>query len=165
MIILGIDPGSHNTGYAFIQKSGTRIRVLEYGVIRAPKVRNEAGRKVNAELFHRIGHIRRELESLVKEYKPEAMVMESSFFAKNAKTAMILGHARGAIMTLCFDNDMQFKEFAPKEIKQAVTGSGSASKESLALMLQNILGLKDKPEPEDASDALGAAFAFVHYKV
>jgi crossover junction endodeoxyribonuclease RuvC len=155
MIILGIDPGSHTTGYAFIEQehtNRTKIRVLEYGAIKA---------RTKAPLFERLGTIRGELLPLVQEYHPHTMAMETSFYAKSVLSAMTLGHARGAIMSLCFENNMRFAEYAPREIKQRITGTGSASKAQVALLMQQLLGLRDIPQPEDASDALAVAYTFL----
>jgi len=154
MVLLGIDPGSNITGYAFLQKDadGQVIRVLEFGAIKA---------KASEELMERLGGICAELEERIRIHKPTKLAMEASFFAKNAKTAMVLGHARGAVMTLAFRYGMSFAELSPRSIKQMVTGSGAASKERVASMMKLHLGLKSLPEPIDASDALAVAWCLL----
>ncbi|MGL1936443.1 MAG: crossover junction endodeoxyribonuclease RuvC [Fibrobacterales bacterium] len=149
MIILGIDPGSHTTGYAFLNKNGSTLSVLEYGVLKA---------KPKDSLMERLHTIVPALELLIKEYSPSLLAMEGIFFAKNAKSALILGHVRGAIMAKCSEFNMQYREFAPKSVKMTVTGRGAASKEQVGEMLKRLLGLKEVPKPIDASDALAVAW-------
>ena len=154
MIILGIDPGSITTGYAFIEKSDGKVRVLEYGVLHAP-----ASHAVEDRLLH----IVTDLEALLERYRPDALAMEGVFFAKNAKSALVLGHVRGAVLVACRKRGMTFSEYPPKAVKQAVTGDGSASKEQVAGMLQRMLKLRqeDMSQFMDATDALAAAYC--HY--
>jgi crossover junction endodeoxyribonuclease RuvC len=149
LIVLGIDPGSLVTGYSFLKQESRKTVVLEYGVIRTSSTK---------DLMHRIEQITRSLTSLVLEYKPDVLAMETIFFSKNARSALILGHARGAIMSICAGNEIRFYEYAPRLIKQMVTGKGSASKELVANMMQQHLQLKELPVPEDASDALAVAW-------
>ena len=148
-VILGIDPGSHTTGYSFIKKNGSKLSVLEYGILKA---------KTKDDLMNRLKTIIEGLSPLILEYKPNKLAMEGIFFAKNAKSALILGHVRGAIMSKCAETNMSYQEIAPRSVKQSVTGKGSATKEQVALMLQKLLGLKELPTPIDASDALAVAW-------
>ncbi len=149
-VMMGIDPGSHATGFAFLSLTGNRASVLGYGVIRAQK---------NKELIFRIGHIVEELEKLIAKYKPSAFCMEKAFFAKNANSALILGHIRGAVMLLGFRHNLTFSEKDPRSVKLAVTGSGAASKEQVANMMSRLLGIQNMDCPLDASDALAIAWA------
>lgn len=149
MIILGIDPGSITTGYAFLQAESGHTKVLEYGVLHAP-----AGRPVEDRLLH----IVTELESRLDTYKPDSLAMEGVFFAKNAKSALVLGHIRGAILVACRKRGMTFNEYPPKVVKQAVTGDGSAAKEQVANMVFARLGIEPSDLPLDASDALAIAW-------
>jgi len=154
MLVLGIDPGSLITGYAFVESSSPRIehlKVLEYGIIRA---------NPRSALFARLNHICGELEQRIREYAPSLLIMEESFYAKNAHTALVLGHARGAIMATAMRYCTEFAEFSPRAIKQAVTGHGAASKERVALMIQKHLRLAEKPQPADAADALAVAWTY-----
>ena len=149
MIILGIDPGSITTGYAFIEKTDAGIHVLEYGVLHAP-----ASHAVEDRLLH----IVTELEALLDRYRPDALSMEGVFFAKNAKSALVLGHVRGAVLVACRKRGMTFSEYPPKAVKQAVTGDGSASKEQVANLVFARLGIESSELPLDASDALAIAW-------
>jgi len=149
IVMMGIDPGSYATGFAFLSLTGNKVDVLDYGVIRPKK---------DAELIFRIGHIIKELENLIEKYKPIAFCMEKAFFAKNANSALILGHIRGAIMSLGFKYDLVFSEKSPREIKKAVTGNGAASKEQVANMMSRLLGVQTQNSALDASDALAIAW-------
>lgn len=149
MIVLGVDPGTHRTGYAFLEERESRIRVLEYGVIRC---------KATEALPLRLDQIHRELQALIKVYAPKHCALENIFFAKFPKAALILGHARGAIMVAAQSLGVPVAEYSPRLVKQATTGKGSASKEQVATLIQSHLGLKKPPTPSDAADALAIAF-------
>lgn len=149
MIILGIDPGSITTGYAFLKAEDGKVGVLEYGVFHA---------KATLPVEDRLLHIVKELEERLDLYHPEALAMEGVFFAKNAKSALVLGHIRGAILVACRKRGMSFCEYPPKVVKQAVTGDGSASKEQVANMVFARLGIEASELPLDASDALAIAW-------
>ena len=149
MVILGIDPGSITTGYAFLEKTERSFRVLEYGTLHAPATKN---------LEDRLVHIVGRLEALLDNYRPEALAMEGVFFAKNAKSALVLGHIRGAVLVACRKRGMTFNEYPPKVVKQSVTGDGSASKEQVARMVFAQLGIEGGDLPLDASDALAIAW-------
>ena len=149
MIVLGVDPGTHRTGYAFLESKSGRIRVLEYGVIRC---------KSTDPLPLRLEQIHRELKALMTVYSPGSMALESIFFAKFPQSALILGHARGAIMVAAQTMGIPIAEYAPKLVKKATVGTGSATKERVAIMIQSHLGLKAAPAPADAADALAIAF-------
>jgi crossover junction endodeoxyribonuclease RuvC len=149
VIVLGVDPGTHRTGYAFLEDRDNRIRVLEYGIIRC---------KPTDSLPLRLGQIHRELQALMGIYQPSHLALESIFFAKFPRAALILGHARGAIMVAAQSFNIPVMEYAPRLVKQATTGKGNASKEQVATLIQSHLGLKKPPTPADAADALAIAF-------
>lgn len=148
MIVLGIDPGSITTGFAFLDHSGNEFRVLEYGTVHAP---------AQKPLEDRLLHIVSELEKLLDKYRPEALAMEGVFFAKNPKSALVLGHIRGAVLVACRKRGMTFNEYPPRLVKQAITGDGGASKEQVANMVFARLGIESAGLPLDASDALAIA--------
>lgn len=148
MVILGIDPGSITTGYAFLQVSGIEFSVLQYGVLHAG---------ANDALENRLLKIVTGLEELLDKFHPQALAMEGVFFAKNAKSALVLGHIRGAILVACRRRGMTFDEYPPRLVKQAVTGDGAASKEQVANMVFARLGIEPGDLPLDASDALAIA--------
>lgn len=149
LIVVGVDPGTVVTGYAFLERRQDRIRVLEYGVIR-----NKSG----DPLPRRLEKIHRELRVLMETYRPSHLALESIFHAKFARSALILGHARGAIMVAAQVMGIPVAEYAPSLVKKATVGKGSATKERVAALIQSHLQLKAPPTPMDASDALAIAF-------
>lgn len=149
LIVVGVDPGTVRTGYAFLERRNDRIRVLEYGVIRN---RSEDPLPLRLEKIHR------ELRTLMETYRPTYLALESIFHSKFARSALVLGHARGAIMVAAQGLSIPVAEYAPSMVKKATVGKGSATKERVATMIQSHLQLKAPPTPEDAADALAIAF-------
>ena len=150
MIVLGVDPGSHATGYGVVN-TGPVARMLAGGVIRT---------KSKASLPDRLLTIHQELLKVIDETNPTVMVVEDLFNAKNARSSLILGHARGVILLAGAVAGLQIEEYAPREIKQAITGNGAATKEQVRFMVMRLLGLKEVP-PLDQSDALAGALSYI----
>jgi len=148
MIVLGVDPGSHATGYGVIA-TGPVARMLAGGVIRAGRA---------AALPERLLTIHRELAAVIAEHRPDAMAVEDLFNARNPRSSLILGHARGVILLTGADAGLPVAEYAPREVKQALTGNGAAAKEQVRFMVMRLLRLKSEP-PLDQSDALAVALA------
>ncbi len=148
MIILGIDPGTATTGYGVIKKEGADLFCLSYGVIKTEKTLSPA---------RRLEKIRKEVESIIKEFKPSILAIENVYFFKNLKTAFPVSQAKGVIMALGAKEKMEVYEFTPLQIKSAITGTGRAEKKQVQKMIQASLKLEDTPTPSDAADALGAA--------
>ena len=146
MIILGVDPGSHATGYGVISTEPV-VRMLAGGVIRAPR---------KGTLSERLLTIYTELAAVIAEHQPSVMAVEDLFNAKNPRSALILGHARGVILLCGAGAGLQVFEYAPRDIKKALTGNGGATKEQVRFMVMRLLRLKEAP-PLDMSDALGVA--------
>ncbi len=148
MIILGIDPGSRCTGYGLIERSGNRHRLLDAGAIHTPR---------DADLPARLRVIHEALTEIIESRPPDAAAIEDVFNARNARSSLILGQARGAAMLAAALNDIPVAEYAPREVKLALTGNGAATKEQVRFMVQRLLGLDKAPASTDASDALGIA--------
>lgn len=148
LIILGIDPGIAITGYGVIKTQGNSFKVLEYGVIRSSK-QMETARRLQ-EIYQGVGQI-------VDLYKPETMAIEELFFNKNAKTALIVGQARGVAMLAAYQQGVSVYEYTPLQVKQAVVGYGRAEKQQVQFMVKSILSLQEVPQPDDAADALAIA--------
>lgn len=148
MIVLGIDPGSYTTGFAILEKKES-VHVLEYGAITCKRTESPESRLL---------HIVTELEKLLNRYKPQALSMEGVFFAKNPKSALMLGQVRGAILVTCKRHGLVFEEYSPRSVKLSVTGNGAASKEQVAKMIMALLKLSSLEGPLDASDALAIAW-------
>ena len=113
-------------------------------------------------LAQRIHKIYTELNTLIKEQRPEIVAIENIFYAENVKTAISMGHARGAAMIAAMNNDALVREYSPREVKMSVVGSGGAVKSQVKFMVQKILGIKENIQPDDASDALAVALCYWH---
>lgn len=154
-IILGIDPGVAATGYAFIDEKNNKLTVIDYGVIKTA---------AKTEFSLRLKFIHQDLNTLIKKFKPDAIAVEQLFFAKNAKTAMMVGQARGVIVLTAILNNLEVTDFTPLQVKQAVCGYGRADKRQVQNMVKNILKLKEIPKPDDAADALAIALTYLQSK-
>lgn len=150
--ILGIDPGSRKTGYGLIETTGNRIRHLASGCIR-----------LNAKhpLSDRLSILSRELEKLIEEFRPDCGVVEKIFFAKNAQSALTLGHARGVILLKFSERNLPIHEYQTLKIKQTVVGVGRADKDQVQHMVKILLNLQNKLQ-EDEADALAVAITHAH---
>lgn len=154
MKILGIDPGLNITGYGFVQIAEAKVpQLFIYGCVRT---------NAKNTLAERLYKIHKEVRDLIIKHAPDVMVMESIFYAKNVKTAITMGHVRGAIMVAAIEQNVPVMEYSPREIKMAVTGNGAASKDQVNFMVQKILTTSEPIEPADASDALAAAICHWH---
>lgn len=152
MRVLGIDPGTTATGYGVVE-SGDRgtLRLIECGVIRPP---------ARATLATRLGAIHGELARLIARVSPDVVAVEEAFHARNARTTLVLGHARGVILLAADQAGLVIAEYSPAKIKQTVTGRGSALKPQVGFMVAQLLRLRSAPTPSDASD--GVAVALTH---
>lgn len=148
MIIFGIDPGIARLGWGVIKKSGRDVVCVAYGCITTTNGPTTAERLVCIE---------KEMQKLYKKFKPDAVGIEELFFAKNAKTAFQVGHARGVILLVAQKNHTPIREFTPLQVKQAMTGYGRADKAQMQRMVKIILKLDALPKPDDAADALAIA--------
>lgn len=149
VVVLGIDPGTAVTGYGVVARKGVgAVSLLECGV-----VRTSAG----TPLPQRIREIYLEIEALLERHRPAAVSVEAVFQGKNARSALTLGHARGAILLAAALRDVPIAEYSPAEIKKAVVGTGQATKDQVAFMVKQQLRLKEVPTPADAADGVAAA--------
>ena len=150
--ILGIDPGSRKTGYGLIENTGNRIRHLASGCIR-----------LNAKhpLSDRLSILSKELEQLIEEFRPDCGVVEKIFFAKNAQSALTLGHARGVILLKFSERNLPIHEYQTLKIKQTVVGVGRADKDQVQHMVKILLNLQNSLQ-EDEADALAVAITHAH---
>lgn len=149
MRILGIDPGTGILGFGVIDiDDRDKARLIDAGVIRTPVKQADSDR-----LFT----IYDELNQIVHETEPQIMAVEKLFFAQNVTTAMSVSQARGVVLLLGKQHDLELHEYTPLQIKQAVTGYGKADKKQIQEMVKVILGLSSVPKPDDAADALAAA--------
>lgn len=153
MRILGIDPGTATIGFGVIEYHEDQCTLLDYGCIKTEK---------QFALPERLRQIHQDLESLLKEWKPETVAIEDIFFSKNVKTAIQVAQARGAILQQFASKQLSIGEYKPQQIKEAVCGYGKAEKKQIQKMVQLILKMDETPEPDDAADALAIAICHAH---
>lgn len=149
MLVLGIDPGTATTGYGLVRRADdAKVTLVECGVIRTSS---------KEPLPARIREIYDAVVGVIERHEPETVSVEDVFYGKNAKSALKLGHARGAILLAAAHHDLIIAEYAPREIKKAVVGHGNATKDQVGYMVKQQLRLKEAPTPSDAADGVAAA--------
>ncbi|WP_317898685.1 crossover junction endodeoxyribonuclease RuvC [Aurantibacillus circumpalustris] len=151
-IILGIDPGTIVMGYGLLHIKNNVLSPIGIGVIKLDKYDDHAIRL--KKIFERT-------VGIIEEFKPDELAIEAPFFGKNVQSMLKLGRAQGVAIAAALSKNLPITEYSPKKIKMSITGNGNASKEQVAAMLSQILGLKNEHEYFDATDALGAALC--HY--
>ena len=128
--ILGVDPGSQRTGWGIVESTGSRSNYIASGVVDLRKIDG---------LANKLGHLSTEIDQVLREYKPSAVTVESVFHGKNAKSALILGQARGAVLATLGRASLDYIELSPAEIKLSVAGHGRADKKQVAQMVERLL--------------------------
>jgi crossover junction endodeoxyribonuclease RuvC len=151
--VFGIDPGSERTGYGCVEARGSLHQIVTCGAIAAA---------TSASFSDRLFEIHRRLADLLAECHPDAVAIESVFYAVNARSALKLGHARGVAVLAAAQAGLPVVEYSPTEIKRAVVGYGRAEKPQVQQMVKLLLGLSAVPDPHDAADALAVALCHVH---
>jgi crossover junction endodeoxyribonuclease RuvC len=153
VIVLGVDPGTQVTGYGVVRgESASAATLVECGVIRTAAA---------DPLPVRLREIHEGIAELIERHAPDVMSIEDVFYARNVRTTVVLGHARGVILLAAAQRDVRVHEMTPKEIKKAVSGAGGASKEQVQFMVTKLLRLKSAPRPADAADGVAAALGFL----
>jgi crossover junction endodeoxyribonuclease RuvC len=153
MLLLALDPALRNTGYAILEKEGTRIRAVRYGVIR-----NNAQLSMPGCLVE----IHRRIDEVIRNHRPEACAVESLIYVQNTRTAITLGAARGSALLAAAQHGLAIFEYAPRRVKQSVSGRGAAQKAQIGFMVRTLLELTETPEA-DAADAL--AIGLTHFQM
>ena len=153
MKIFGIDPGSERTGYGCVERSGSRHHLVLCGSLSAP---------ASATFPERLQHIHAGLVALLAECRPDCVAVENVFHAKNVRSALKLGHARGVALLAASEAGLAVFEYAPAEIKRSVVGYGRAEKAQIQQMVKLLLGLETTPSPHDVADALAVAICHLH---
>jgi crossover junction endodeoxyribonuclease RuvC len=149
VLVLGIDPGTATTGFGVVRRSGVaRVSLVECGVVRT---------SATEPLPVRIREIYDAIAALIERHRPFAVSVEEVFHGKNAQSALKLGHARGAILLAAAHHDIMIAEYAPRQIKKAVVGTGNATKDQVGFMVMQQLRLRQAPTPADAADGVAAA--------
>ena len=150
--ILGIDPGTNYTGYGVLEVEGRVVRSVVMGDIDLHKM---------TDPYDKLRYIFQRVGSIIEEYAPAEVALESPFFGENVQTMLKLGRAQGVAMAAALSHDRPVFEYAPSRIKQAISGSGSASKEQIAAIIGRLLKIEQMPQRLDATD--GMAVALCHY--
>jgi crossover junction endodeoxyribonuclease RuvC len=153
MIVLGIDPGTANTGFGVVERRAGRLLALDGGVI---TTRPEAPMQI------RLAHIHRRVCELIDEHLVTVVSMEDIYFGRNAASAFGVGQARGVVMLAAGERRMDCVSYTPQQVKHAVCGSGRAEKDQVARMVQTLLALEAPPRPDHAADALAIAICHVN---
>ncbi|MCK0204567.1 crossover junction endodeoxyribonuclease RuvC [Ornithobacterium rhinotracheale] len=147
-IILGIDPGTNVMGFGLIASQGNHMKLIMIDELLLNKLDSHA---------LRLKKIFEKTLALIDEYHPDEISIEAPFFGKNVQSMLKLGRAQGVAMAAGLYREIPITEYSPKKIKMAITGNGNASKEQVAGMLKNLLGLREIPKRLDATDGLAAA--------
>ena len=150
--ILGIDPGSQATGFGLVEAGARGIQPVDFGRVRPDS---------HLDLPDRLLFIHGELTRILAAHRPDVVAVETAFYHKNARSTLVLGHVRGVVILAARELGLPVAEYAPREIKMAVTGSGDAAKEQVAFMVRGLLGLAETPAA-DAADALAVALCHWH---
>lgn len=149
--ILGVDPGTRVTGYGVVERNGSSQTLVECGVIRT---------RPNQAPAERLLALHEGLTAVIGRCQPSAVAVESVFAAKNIRSTIVLGQARGAIMLTAASSGLDVVEITPATVKKTIVGNGRAAKQQVAFMVQRLLRLKSPPTPDDAAD--GVAVALTH---
>ena len=153
MIVLGVDPGTAATGYGVVrggEPGGPTL--IECGVIRTSP---------RASLARRVTDVFDGITDIIERHRPDALAVESVFYAKNVRTTVVLGHARGVVLLAGERSGLTIHEYSPASIKKAVVGTGAATKQQVQAMVARLLRLRHAPEPADAADGVACALACV----
>lgn len=147
MRILGIDPGSTRAGFGFVESVGTKVKLLDCGLLKV----------LSKEPHLRLEELAKSYDLLLKKEKPDLVALEKLFFMKNIKTGMEVAQARGVLMLVTAQNKVPFIEIAPTEVKRFIAGSGNADKKSVEKMVCKICNIDEIVGPDDISDAIAIA--------
>ena len=148
MVVLGIDPGTANTGYGVVARHGARLVALDGGVIETA---------AGADPGARLAAIHARVGELLDTHGPAALAVEDLYFGANARSAFAVGQARGVVMLAAGQRGLPCFSYTPQQVKGAVCGSGRAGKEQVQRMVQVLLALDELPRPDHAADALAVA--------
>lgn len=154
MRVLGVDPSLHVTGYGVVERDGAGIRLVEGGKIQPRK---------GASLPERLADLQRGIDDVIASLRPDVMIVEE-VFARSAhpRTAILMAHARGALVCAAAVKGLPVYDYAATAVKRALVGRGAATKEQVAAMVVQALRLRKRPSPPDVTDALALAIAYLH---
>ncbi|MBO2520569.1 MAG: crossover junction endodeoxyribonuclease RuvC [Clostridia bacterium] len=154
MIIMGIDPGTATSGYGVVELRAGALAARAYGAIETP---------AHLSLPDRLEQIFQEMHALLEAHRPDAVAVEQLYFSRNTTTAFSVGQARGVFLLAAAQRKIPVAEYAPHQVKLAVTGEGRADKRQVAFMVRALLKLSEFPKPDDVADALAIAICHAHH--
>jgi crossover junction endodeoxyribonuclease RuvC len=155
-VILGIDPGTAVMGYGLVKETGPRVELISLGVVKMEHLDDHA---------LKLQRIFEKTIALIDEYHPDCMALEAPFYGKNIQVMLKLGRAQGVAMAAALSRNLPICEYAPRKIKQSITGNGNATKEQVAAMLQTLLKFTETPQFLDATDGLAVAVCHAFQKI
>jgi crossover junction endodeoxyribonuclease RuvC len=153
MRVLGVDPGLGRCGWAVLERRGGRVVAVGYGTVHTD----------GEQIAPRLATLAAGLRQVLAVHRPEALAIERLFFNANVRTAMTVGQASGVVLLLAAEHGLEVSAYTPPQVKQAVTGSGSAPKEQVGYMVKALLGLAALPTPADTADALAVALCHLNH--
>ncbi|MEC8704029.1 MAG: crossover junction endodeoxyribonuclease RuvC [Candidatus Neomarinimicrobiota bacterium] len=151
--IIGVDPGLNKTGFGILDYKGSQVKTVAYGLISPPS---------KESLPNRLEYLHSHMNELIDKFQPITMAIEDSFYSQNVKSAILLGQARGVLLLSAASKGIPSMVYAPRKVKQSVTGSGSASKEQIKYMVEKILNVKKTIKSNDISDALAVGLCHIN---
>ncbi len=151
--ILGIDPGIQSTGFGIIDCEKSKLVPVKFGTVNPP---------TNKKIADRLSHLYNDIVSIIKSVNPTEMAIEEAFFSKNAKSALVLGQARGVTLLAAAHHKIGSFEYSPRKVKMSVAGNGAASKQQVQYMIKSMLNLSDIDINFDISDALAVAICHIN---
>jgi len=153
--VIGIDPGIAATGYGIVERNHSFQKAIVYGVLSPPSGIN---------IYKKLAYLYDEICQIIRQYHPEELAIEEAFFSKNARTALVLGQARGVVLLAATHGNLACFEYSPRKIKLSVVGNGNASKEQVQYMVTSLLTLSETPSKFDITDALATALCHLNQK-
>lgn len=151
--IISVDPGLRNTGFAILDYKGSKIKVVAYGLINPP---------TKESIPNRLEYLNSHMNDLIDKFSPMSMAIEDSFYSQNVKSAILLGQARGVLLLSAASKGIPSMVYAPRKIKQSVTGSGSSSKKQVKYMVEKILNIEKSISSLDITDALAIGLCHIN---
>ena len=151
--IIGVDPGLNNTGFGILDYRGSKIKVVAYGLVTPP---------TEESIPNRLEYLNSHMNDLIDKFSPMSMAIEDSFYSQNVKSAILLGQARGVLLLSAASKGIPSMVYAPRKVKQSVTGSGSSSKEQVKYMVEKILKIDKDISSLDITDALAIGLCHIN---
>ncbi|MEC9475139.1 MAG: crossover junction endodeoxyribonuclease RuvC [Candidatus Neomarinimicrobiota bacterium] len=151
--VISVDPGLNNTGFGILDYKGSQVKVIAYGLVTPP---------AKESIPNRLEYLNSHMNDLIDKFNPQSMAIEDSFYSQNVKSAILLGQARGVLLLSAASKGIPSMVYAPKKVKQSVTGSGSATKKQVKYMVEKILNINKPIKSLDITDALAIGLCHIN---